>query len=622
MEFVFEIYLTQKNIESYEWQKFIKIVSNYNGYFKKWKIIIQFENNLVRYFVKTTCLLPPVINEVSSFLLKEVTSKSDLLCNCDNFMLLPLFLSIDNNAIDILNYMKIHNKGQVSSIEITLQKIYEEKIRQNIKIYTFKNRKVKGYKLFLGFSTKVLAIDFQSNYNMFFKTAPKYLDISKSFHLLKTDRMNSILKIDTFPYLQGNYYLDQKEIDFFKHSIIFGSSGCGKSKFISLLIHNIYKNVDLRTRYKICVIDPHAALEYDIGGLGRVIDFKEKLDSIDLFVNDSEDVVVSVSLLLDLFKGLLTNLYNPKLERVLRYCLYLLLISEKFNFSNLRKVLIELEYRNLLLTEEKKQLPISVYEFFLTEFNDIKVRSYTEAIAPIIGLIDEMEMLPVFNNQMAEYNLKSVVQDNFLTIFSLDQMRLGEKVSKTIAGLVMQQMLILAQKRAFSEHIIFIVDEVAVIENPILNRFLAEARKYNLSLMLAGQYFDQISDDLKKAIFANVVNYYIFRVAKSDANILVDNFNMKIPLKDEREEKIKIITNLQNRECLVRVSSNGILLPAVKGMTLDFKSIPRVRRESCAKQNNLGPSEKINVKKFDTNININLRDILIANSSSRKELKK
>ena len=47
-------------------------------------------------------------------------------------------------------------------------------------------------------------------------------------------------------------------------------------------------------------------------------------------------------------------------------------------------------------------------------------------------------------------------------------------------------------------------------------------------------------DELKNSIFANVSNYYIFRVSKLDANVLVDNFNMKIPLDDTRERKIKL----------------------------------------------------------------------------------
>ena len=164
--------------------------------------------------------------------------------------------------------------------------------------------------------------------------------------------------------------------------------------------------------------------------------------------------------------------------------------------------------------------------------------------------------------------------------------------------------------------------KVFVIENPILSRFLSEARKYNLSLILAGQYFNQISESLKNSIFANVVNYYIFRVSKLDANVLVDNFNMKIPLDDTRERKIKLLTELNNRECIVRLDSNGILLPAFKATTLNYNSIPRIKNKfqtNTINNNDTNlPKEK---NKFKIGNNVNLKDILISNSSSRKVVK-
>ena len=93
-------------------------------------------------------------------------------------------------------------------------------------------------------------------------------------------------------------------------------------------------------------------------------------------------------------------------------------------------------------------------------------------------------------------------------------MTLGQSITKTIAGFTMQAILQLIQAHTYNEHIILVIDEVALIENPIICRFLAEARKYNLSVILSGQYFEQISSELQKAIFTNVVNYFIFRVSK------------------------------------------------------------------------------------------------------------
>ena len=231
-----------------------------------------------------------------------------------------------------------------------------------------------------------------------------------------------------------------------------------------------------------------------------------------------------------------------------------------------------------------------------------------------------MEMIPVFNSEEKTDNLKNTIHNNYLTLFSLDRTKLGDKVTKTISGLIMQQLLTLIQKHEIDEHIIFIIDEVAIIENPILPRYLSEARKYNLSLFLAGQYFNQISDELKNSIFANAINYFIFRVSKLDANILVDNFNMKIPLDDSKDKKIKLLTELNNRECIVRIDSNGVLLPAFKGHTLDYKSIPRIKEEVNTTTNN-NDSKRKDKTKFNLNSNVSLKDILISNSSSRKVVK-
>ena len=609
-----EIYLTKKNVSKDEWLELIKTISNYNGFLRGWKIIITNDKNQISYFVETRCSLPATINNLNSFLLRNAKTvkvpKEDY-----TFFSLP---KIGSNIIDIINNCEIKNKGMLEYLEISFLKLSEDKILSKINYYLNKNRCIKKYKVIYAIATNILAVDFDGNKRYFYKSPPKYLDINKVLHLLTTDYNNALLEIDTFPYLNGNFYLNQNSFSFDKHSIIIGSSGCGKSKFLSLLINNINKNNSLKQKYKIVVIDPHAALEDDIGGMGKVIDFKNSLDSIDLFINNSDDIVASTELLLDLFKSLIADQYNSKLERVLRHSIHLLLINQTFNFRNLRKIILDLEYRNNLIKKFKYDLPVSVIDFFLSDFNDLKTKAYGEAISPIISFIDEMEMIPVFNLEQNYDNLKKTIHDNFLTLFSLDRTKLGDKVTKTIAGLIMGQLLTLVQRREIDEHIIFIIDEVSVVENQLLSRYLSEARKYNLSLILVGQYFNQISDKLKSSIFANVVNYFIFRVSKLDATTLVDNFNMKIPLDDSKERKISLMTELNNRECIVRIDTNGVLLPAFKARTLDYTSIPRIKsNEEKVNANRLDKPRTLK-NDFKLDSNVNLKDILISNSTNKK----
>lgn len=390
---------------------------------------------------------------------------------------------------------------------------------------------------------------------------------------------------------------------------------------MSLLVNNIYKNPDYKMKYKVVVIDPHSSLENDIGGLEntKVIDFKTNKNSIDLFMNSKENIVSESEVLLTLFKSLMDTEYNSKLERVLRHSLYLLIYIEKVSLTTLRELVTDSEFRNRIINKYKEELPEPIINFFLKDFNDLKNKSHQEAISPIISFIDEMTIFPVFSKNERLKSLESVVKENFLTIVSLDEAVIGEKTTKTISGLVMGQMFNLIQKKAIEEHIIFIIDEVSIIQNPIIKRFLSEARKYNLSLILAGQYFNQVADDIQKAIFANVINYYTFRVSREDAVFLSRNMQMEVAVHDSFFSKVKILTELANRECVLRVSSQGKVLPAFKAKTLDVKSIPRqkekIEEEIITKQKKM---EK--AKKFLIDSTIDIKEIMKSQSTGRRKL--
>jgi hypothetical protein len=193
-----------------------------------------------------------------------------------------------------------------------------------------------------------------------------------------------------------------------------------------------------------------------------------------------------------------------------------------------------------------------------------------------------MQMQPALVGE-GELSLAKTIQDNFLTVFSLNKVSMGDKVVKTVAGLLIQQIFLLAQARAFGQKVVLIVDEVSVVQNPALASILAEARKFNLTVILTQQYFGQIEENLRAAIFANVYNYYTFKVSEEDARALEGNLNIELPeeiVQTEHEKgiketdiRVKIMTELHPRECLVRVLANGQVVPAVKARTLDAPSL-------------------------------------------------
>ena len=617
----FEVFLTNDYVTEESWLQFLLYISKLNGLLRKWKIYVKFDKNNVRYFIKTRNQIPTTLSNLNDFLLKKIEDIDIIKGN--NF--LKTFYIITNkekSIVDVFDKNESKRMREIVAAEIKFIPFNKNNFLYFTKII-FKNKKDKLISRIALFSIphSFLSIDFSKHTRFLYrKDIKQYLNIEKTVNIFENDEKNSILKINAFPYLQDNYFLNLNNYDFDKHSIVLGGSGTGKSKFLSLFVDNIYKNPNYRMKYKIVIIDPHSSLENDIGGLDktRVIDFKSSKNSIDLFMNSKENIVSESEVLLTLFKNLMDKEYNSKLERVLRHSIFLLIAIESVNLTNLRKLLTNTEYRTRILKENNQILPEPIKDFFLNDFNNLRTQSHQEAISPIISFIDELSILPAFNNQDKLSNLKEVIEQNFLSIISLDETAIGEKATKTIAGLLMGQMFTLMQKRSFDEHILFIIDEVAVIQNSILKRFLSESRKYNLSLILAGQYFNQIDEEIQSSIFANVINYYTFRVSREDAVILSKNMQMELALHNSHYMKVKMLTELANRDCVLRISSKGKVLPAFKARTLDVISYPRKKEIEEVK---IQKENKIKQKKnFSINKNVNLIDIMKSQSTGRRKL--
>lgn len=621
-ENIFEIFLTSSYVKSEEWLNLIYKMSKINGMLKKWNLWIHIENNYIRYFIETTRILPPILGDLGEFLIK----KTDIKLRESSSLGIPYLLTHNyKTLLDVYDKNETRKLQKLKNIKISFYPYKHDNYLSTTNFY-FKDengkiikRKVIGNNEIY----KFISIDFGTHIRFFYqKSEAKYLDSKKVINVLSSDKENALLKANVFPYLQEELYLNYRNYDFAKHSIVVGASGTGKSKFISSIIKNLSMNSNNKLKYKVVVIDPHAAMEEDIGGLesANVIDFKTEESSIDLFINSSEDILSSTESIISVFKNIIADRYNSKLERVLRYSIHLLLEKGEFNLTSLRKLLIEIEYRNRVIKEVEDIIQPNIIEFFRVDFNELKTKSYQEAISPIISFIDEMQLLPAMNNIDNIKNIEEEIEENFITVLSLDQMTLGLNITKTIAGFTMQQILQLVQSHTFNEHIILVIDEVSVIENPIISRFLSEARKYNLSLILAGQYFEQISENLQKAIFTNVINYFIFRVSRMDAMLLESNMQMEVAVKNLHITRIKILTELNDRECIARIEKDGRMLSAFKGKTLDFTPVPRIK-VNIKKTQKINKNEKMEKKKvFSIETANTLKDIMTKTSASRKRI--
>ena len=86
---------------------------------------------------------------------------------------------------------------------------------------------------------------------------------------------------------------------------------------------------------------------------------------------------------------------------------------------------------------------------------------------------------------------------------------------------------------------------------------------------------------------------------------------MEVAVHDSFFAKIKILTGLANRECVLRVSNEGKVLPAFKAKTLDV-----ILEDEFL----LNKKTKVKVKKFLIESAIDIKEIMKSQSTGRRKL--
>src|SRR6185436_20661826 len=89
---------------------------------------------------------------------------------------------------------------------------------------------------------------------------------------------------------------------------------------------------------------------------------------------------------------------------------------------------------------------------------------------------------------------------------------------------------------------------------------LAEARKYRLCLTLSHQYLDQLSPEVRQAVFGNTGTMITFRIGHADAELLAKEFaNTFIPAQ---------YVELDRYQIFIRLLENGVASTPFPAKTL------------------------------------------------------
>lgn len=217
---IFEIFLTTDFVTEESWLKFILYISKLNGLFKPWKIYVKFEKNNVRYFIKTKNDMPTTLTDLNDFLLQKVEN-IDLKTN--NYKLKSLYWVTrkEKSIVDIYDKNESKFLRKIDIAQVKIIPINKNNFFYFSNAIFLKNDRQINKKLLFNIPHQFLSIDFSKHTRFLYrKDIKRYLNIEKTVKLFESDNKNAILKVEAFPYLQDDYFLNLNKYDFDKHSLV------------------------------------------------------------------------------------------------------------------------------------------------------------------------------------------------------------------------------------------------------------------------------------------------------------------------------------------------------------------------------------------------------------------
>lgn len=329
-----------------------------------------------------------------------------------------------------------------------------------------------------------------------------------------------------------------------RHMHIIGKTGMGKT---SLLLNMAVS--DIRNGSGLAFVDPHgdvadALLDYiPEHRIKDVVYFNpQDLDYPIAFnvlgdVPENQRHIVSDGLV-GVFKKIWADSWGPRLEYILRNAILTLLENESSTLLDIMRILVDKNFRANIVY--KMQDPV-LKQFWLNEYDGYTDKLLVEAISPIQNKVGQFTSSPLIRNIIGQpkssINLRDIMDQKKILIMNLSKGAVGEGGAQLLGAMMITKMQLAAMSRVDipekdRQDFYAYIDEFQNFSTDSFAEILSEARKYRLSLILAHQYVDQLSEVVRGAVFGNVGTTVVFRIGAADAEFMEREFTPVLTIED------------------------------------------------------------------------------------------
>ncbi|MEI6528156.1 MAG: type IV secretion system DNA-binding domain-containing protein [bacterium] len=332
-----------------------------------------------------------------------------------------------------------------------------------------------------------------------------------------------------------------------RHVYVIGKTGMGKST----LLENMAVQ-DIQNGEGMAFIDPHgktAELLLNYVPEHRVKDvlYFAPFDMDNpISFNVLEDVGYDkrhlvVSGLMSTFKKIWVDAWSARMEYILGNTLLALLETPGTTLLSVNRMLADKEFRKKVVNNVTDP---SVKSFWVDEFAKYTDKFAAEATPAIQNKIGQFTNNPLIRNIIGQakssFDLRKMIDEGKIIIINLSKGRVGEANANLLGSMLITKIYLAAMSRAdVSEKTLqklpnfyLYVDEFQSFANESFADILSEARKYKLNLTIAHQYIEQMSEEVRAAVFGNVGTMITFRVGAIDAEVLEKEFAPQFTAED------------------------------------------------------------------------------------------
>lgn len=329
-----------------------------------------------------------------------------------------------------------------------------------------------------------------------------------------------------------------------RHIHIIGKTGMGKT---SLLLNMAVS--DIRNGSGLAFVDPHgdvadALLDYiPENRIKDVVYFNPQDLEYPIAFNVLGDVpenqrhIVSDGLV-GVFKKIWADSWGPRLEYILRNAILTLLENENSTLLDIMRILVDKNFRANIVY--KMQDPV-LKQFWLNEYDGYTDKLMVEAISPIQNKVGQFTSSPLIRNIIGQpkssFNLREIMDQKKILIMNLSKGAVGEGGAQLLGAMMITKMQLAAMSRVNipeneRQDFYAYIDEFQNFSTDSFAEILSEARKYRLSLILAHQYVEQLSEVVRGAVFGNVGTTIVFRIGAADAEFMEREFTPVLTIED------------------------------------------------------------------------------------------